>query len=403
MSKERFYGIGEPLTQRERDTGVPAEKYLDLVAALGCNAYRSWMHITEILENPSTPNPEAVEMHTRLLNRAKELDIEVTGMNHEWFLPDGCKQSKGHATPRRDLTEGSLYMQMLEMLEQSWETMASTFPQVDIWEVGNEWNINPFLHPDGFLDSDMSNPFTPDEKMDIAIDLMYFAAKGIRKGNPKAKVTCFSSALSTPWLGGDLPDFLPPMYGIAWTLDKMYSRIKSGNFWSDNTDDYFDIVAWHPYQMSTNQNEKDKDLFIHINRPDLLWKDYNDAAYRVMCKYGDGHKQVILTETGFTDCGDKDKEELQAQYTRTINEIAAKLPYVRTIYNFRLLTEQGMLKKAGIEDNQIGGLAEVYFGFFEEPEYECRPRLKALEMQKLTGSKANLYEVGKKVAVCKIS
>ena len=398
MTKERFYGIGEPLIQREQDTFVEAQEYLDLVAALGCKAYRSWMHLTEALKDPVTPNEEIVEMHTRLLNRAKELDIEVTGMNHEWFLPAGCKQSKGHAVPARDLTEGSLYMQTLEMLEQSWCTMASLFPQVDIWEVGNEWNINPFLHPDGFLASDMSQPYSPDEKMDIAIDLMYFSAKGIRKGNPKAKVTCFSPALSTPWLGGDLPDYLPPMYGIAWTLDKMYKRIKSGEFWSTNTDDYFDMLAWHPYQMSTNQYEKDKDLFIHINEPDLLWKDYNEAAYRVMCKYGDGHKEVILTEVGFTDCGDEVREELQAEYTKRVNRMAAELPFVRTIYNFRLLTEQGMLKKAGIEDNQIGGLAEVYFGYFEEPEYGCKPRKKAYALQELTGSKADLAEVGKRVA-----
>ncbi len=401
MARDRFYGIGEPLIQREQDTFVQAQEYLDLVDALGCTAYRSWMHLTEALIDPETPNKKVVEMHTRLLDRAKELDIEVTGMSHEWFLPEGCKQRTGHATPKRDLTEGSLYMQLLSMLETSWCTMAKTFPQVTNWEIGNEWNLNAFLHPDGFLDSDMSNPFTADEKMDIAIDLMYFSAKGVRKGNPNAKVTCFSPALSTPWLGGDMPDYLPPMYGIAWTLDKMYSRIKSGDFWSTNTDDYFDIVSWHPYQMSTNQHEKDKDLFIHINEPDLLWKDYNEAAYRVMCKYGDGHKQVILTETGFTDCGDPEKEELQAEYTKRINEMAKSMPFIRTIYNFRLLTEQGMLKKAGIEDNQIGGLAEVYFGFFEEPETECRPRKKAYALKELTGSTADLAEVGRRVAAKK--
>lgn len=398
MTSDRFYGMGEPLIQREQDTFVPAEAYLDLVKAVGCNAYRSWMHVTEALIDPVTPNPKIVEMHTRLLNRAKELDIEVTGMSHEWFLPEGCKQKTGHATPARDLTEGSLYMQTLGMLETSWETMAKTFPQVDIWEIGNEWNLNAFLHPDGFLDGDMSNPFSADEKMDIAVDLMYFAAKGVRKGNPNAKVTCFSIALSTPWLGGDLPDYLPPQYGIAWFLDKVYSRIKSGKFWSDNPDDYFDLLAWHPYQMSTNQYEKDKDIFIHIEEPDFLWKDYNDAAYRVMCKYGEGHKKVILSETGFTDCGDVEKEKLQAEYTKKINTMASQMPYVKTIFNFRLLTEYGMLQKAGIEDNQIGGLAEVYFGFFEEPEKECRPRLKALALQELTGSTADLYEVGRQVA-----
>ncbi|MDO5336750.1 MAG: hypothetical protein Q4E89_04715 [Eubacteriales bacterium] len=399
MLSERFYGIGEPLIQREQDTGVSAEEYLNLVKAVGCTAYRSWMHLTEILKDPVTPNEKAVQAHTRLLNRAVELNLEVTGMSHEWFLPEGCRQRMGHAVPKRDLTEGSLYRQTLDMLEQSWFTMVSLFPQVAQWEIGNEWNINAFLQPDGFLDSDMSHPFTPDEKLDIAVDLMYFAAKGVRRANPCARVVCFSPALSTPWLGGDLPDYLPPMYGIAWTLDKIYSRIKSGRFWSENTDDYFDMVAWHPYQMSTNQAERDADLFLHIEEPDFLWKDYNDAAYRVMCKYGDGHKQVILTEVGFTDCGSAELERKQAEYTKRILQIASGLPYVRTIYNFRLLNETGMLKKQGIESNQIGGLAEVYFGFFEEPDQGCRPRLKAKVLKEATGSKEDLETVGRRVAM----
>ena len=390
--------MGEPLTVREEDTHVKGEEYLDLVAALGCRAFRSWMHITDVLKGPLTPDENMVEKHKRILKRAAELDIEVLGMSHEWFMPEGCIQKMGHAAPKRDLTEGSLYMQMLKMLEDSWCTMASTFPEVAIWEIGNEWNLNAFLHPDGFLGTDMSRPFTADEKLDIAIDLMYFSRRGVKKGNPKALVTSFSLALSTEWLGGDLPDYFPPMYGIAWTLDRIYSKIKSGRFWSDDPDDYFDLVSWHPYQMSTNQHEKDKDLFIHINEPDLLWKDYNDAAYRVMCRYGDGDKKVLLTETGFTDCGDPVREELQASYTKSINRMAAEMPYVRTIYNFRLLTDYAMLERAGIEDNQIGGVAEVYFGFFDEPKKGCRPRKKALALQKLTGSTADLEKAGLAVA-----
>ena len=110
MKKDRLFGIGEPLVQRERDQGIPAGDYLDLVAGLGCRALRSWMHITEILKDPATPDPVEVARHRKLLARAEELDIEVTGMSHEWFLPEGCIQHSGHALPARDLTEGSLYL-----------------------------------------------------------------------------------------------------------------------------------------------------------------------------------------------------------------------------------------------------------------------------------------------------
>ncbi|MBR3153903.1 MAG: hypothetical protein IKF10_02750, partial [Lachnospiraceae bacterium] len=341
--------------------------------------------------------PEAYMQHKTLLDKAKELDIEVTGMSHEWFLPEGCIQKSGHAMPPRDLTPGSLYMQALSMLEESWYTMASLFPQVAIWEVGNEWNLNAFLHPDGFLDSDMKHPFSPDEKYDIAVDMMYFSARGIRRGNPNAKVASFSPALSTEGLGDGLPYFFPVMYGVAWALDQIYSRIKSGQFWSDNTDDYFDLVAWHPYVFTTRE-VPDYELFMDVEEPDTLWRDFNDAAYRVMGRYGDGDKQVLLTETGFTDCGNHDWEERYAAYNKKILHYALEMPYVRTLHNFRLLNENAMLKRAGIEDNQIGGLTEVYFGLFTDPEDGCRPRLRAKAVQEMTGAKDDLDLLGDTVA-----
>ena len=392
--KDRFYGVGEPLIERQGYQNIDAAAYLDLVKGLGCTAYRSSMHLTDILKDPSTPDEEAVAKHTRLLDRAAELDLEVTGMSHEWFLPEGWKQDKGHAMPARDLTPGSLYMKTLEMLEESWYTMAGLFPQVAIWEIGNEWNLNAFLHPDGFLDTPGMEPFTADEKMDIAVDMMYFAAKGIRRAGGNAKVASFSPALSTPGLGGDMPDFLPVMYGVAWTFDKVYSRIKSGNFWSDNSDDYFDILAWHPYVFTNKPDVEDKDLFLNVDEPDQLWKSFNDSAYKVMKKYGDGHKQVILTETGFTDLGDPELEKKYAGYNRRLLEIARELPYVRTVHNFRLLNENEMLRRAGIEDNQIGGVTEVYFGLFTDPEDGCQPRARALAIQDLTGSKDDLAVIG---------
>ena len=389
---KRFFGIGEPLIQRQHDQGIDAPAYLTLVKALGCNAYRSWMHLTDLLLDPVTPKEEEVKLHKALLQKAAELDIEVTAMSHEWFLPEGCLQRSGHAMPIRDLRPGSLYMQALEMLETSWYTMAKTFPEVKIWEVGNEWNLNAFLHPDGFLASDMSKPFSADEKMDIAVDMMYFAARGIHSANPGAKVASFSPALSTPGLGGDMPDFLPVMYGVAWTLDKIYQRIVSGNFWSDDPDDYFDILAWHPY-VFTNEDVPDADLFLNVDEPDQLWKSFNDAAYKVMKKYGDGHKQAILTEAGFTDLGDPVLEERYAEYNKKLLQIASELPYVRTLHNFRLLNENAMLKRGGIEENQIGGLTEVYFGIFTDPEEGLKPRKRAYAIQEITGSTANLAEV----------
>lgn len=155
MLSERFYGMGEPLIQREGNAGVMAAEYLDLIRAAGCTAYRFWMHLADILKDSTTPNREVYAAHKRLLDRVAELDLEVTGMSHECFLPEGCKQRKGHVMPKRDLTEGSLYMQALHILEESWCTQAKLFPQVGNWEIGKEWNLNAFLHPAGLFPADV--------------------------------------------------------------------------------------------------------------------------------------------------------------------------------------------------------------------------------------------------------
>ena len=58
VKRDRYFGVGEPLIQRQRDQAIDAAAYLDLVAGLGCTAYRSWMHITEI-DGHSARKPEA--------------------------------------------------------------------------------------------------------------------------------------------------------------------------------------------------------------------------------------------------------------------------------------------------------------------------------------------------------
>jgi hypothetical protein len=75
-----------------------------------------------------------------------------------------------------------------------------------------------------------------------------------------------------------------------------------------------------------------------------------------------------------------------------------EMPYVRTLHNFRLLNENAMLQRAGIEDNQIGGLTEVYFGLFTDPEEGCRPRLRAKAIQEMTGAAQDLEALGRRVS-----
>ncbi len=308
MEKNRLFGLGEPFGMFIDSGEVNEEETFARIKALGVTAMREWMHLPIVLSDPDTVNPQMYETFTRVLNRMKDMDIEVTGLNHEWFLA-GEELRRGHnEIYPRDLSEGSLYMQTLELLERSWYTMAKAFPQVEQWEVGNEWNLDTFLHPVGW---EYNTPgFSEEEKMDIAVDLMYFSAKGIRRGNPKAKVVSFSPAVTQPNLGGRQAElFCPPAYGMVQAISRVYSRIKSGDFWSTDTNDYFDLIAIHPYMltqifpMAASNDFPAEQRFFRSEAPDAGWRAPIDMVYTLMTMNGDGKKQILLTEMGFSDWG----------------------------------------------------------------------------------------------------
>lgn len=383
--KNRMFGLGEPITQTALRRGDDPEVALKLVEALGCTAIREWIHITTVLEDPTTPKPEAVKLYTYVLDRLKDMDVEITGMSHAWFLAGVTdSQHRSGSMYHRDLTEGSLYMQTLEMMEQSWATMAALFPQVTQWEVGNEWNLDMFLHPIGWKGGEEG--FTPDEQMDIAVDMMYFSAKGIRRGNPDAKVVSFAPAITQPDLGGHKADFVPSGYGIAKAFTDIYSRIRSGDFWSTNTDDYFDMLAWHPYlQTHITPREIQGEYpatthYMPMEGMDSHWKFMNDFVYDIMVRNGDGHKKVLLSEMGFTDWGIPEVEEAQIRMTEELFELVKTMPYIKTIHFFRLYAPEA--KDIG---ELFSVLAEIYFGLFIMKDGKLVPREKARVLQKIYG------------------
>jgi len=163
-------------------------------------------------------------------------------------------------------------------------------------------------------------------------------------------------------------------------MDKIYSRIASGDFWSTNNDDYFDVAAWHPYEFEYE--------------PGGFWIEVNQAARRVMQKYGDGDKPVMLTEFGYTDSGDPEVEKTQTEWYKKIFEIIeTKLPYIRAVHIFRLYEDY----KANAERKTVdwGGIHEVYYGLFREPERGFTPRAKAFVLQELAGGKGDLWRFSK--------
>lgn len=378
MIRDRLYGIGEPLTVRCMAGEIDADRALDLMAGLGVRAFREWMNRGPLFENPDRLKPEAVAAFTHTFDRCRELDIEVTGVMHGWFLPESCRCDDARAMPERDLTPGSAYMQVMEMQERSWHTLASAFPQVRQWETGNENNAAVFLHPVGWrLNGGPDQPLFPiHTAMQITADLMYYSAKGIRKANPEAKVVSFSA---TPAAHADGP--FPQTYAICLALEELYKVIEAGESFSTNTDDYFDMVAWHPYlgtQMGyapvIDAYPAEKD-YCPDELPDARWRSFSDCAYAVMARHGDGRKPVLITEFGFSDVGDPAREVFQAQLVRDTFAELEKMPYVKTIHFFRLFEQEKNCSTAG---EAFRNPVEAKFGIATE-DYVLRLRGKALK------------------------
>lgn len=379
MEKNRLYGIGEPVTLRAIKKEISAETALKLMDELGVAAMREWMPPGILLQDPCTPNEAACAAFDRTLNGCAGLDIEITGLGG-WYTPRSFGWTDTSAMPPRDLAPASPYRQLLSDTEQAWETIARRFPQVKQWEVGNEWNFPLFLHPPGWKAGQAS--YSIEEAMLIACDLMFVSARGIRRGNRNAQVVSFSP---TPdGMGHYLPAGIPRAYGIAVALDWVYRIIEQGRSFSKSSDDYFDMVAWHPY-LSTQMGYAPVstqypavNLYATEDMPDALWKSYNDEAYNIMARHGDGHKKVLLTEFGFSDACNPQRELEQAALIPEVFRLLRQMPYVKSCHFFRLFEAE----KDNAESNGVfTNASESKFGIIREPHHGYAWREKARVLQ----------------------
>lgn len=379
MVKNRLYGIGEPITMDVLKGKTTPEIAVRIMHNLGVTAFREWM--SDAMAPPEEEYERICAAYDKTLDLCVQYDIEITGMSIP-TVPEDISQGDPMAMPERDLTPGSPYCRVLEETEKNWERIVGRFPQVRQWEVGNEWNFPLFLHPVGWKAGDKC--YSIEEMMLIACDLMYVSARGIRRADPTCTVVSFSP---TPdGMKHYLPEGVPACYGIAVCLDIMYRHIKEGRSFSTDTDDYFDMLAWHPY-LSTQMGYAPvstvypaKEMYLTEDMPDALWKSYNDMAYHIMSKHGDGHKKVLITEFGFSDCWDEERENTQAKLISKCYELLEQMPYVKTCHFFRLFEEES---STAVENGVFTNESEAKFGIVREAHHNYAYRKKAIELQKI--------------------
>lgn len=309
-----LFGVGEPLTYRSAwsSEALNVSKAFEIMQSLGVSRLREWVWRWMFLDESGTGLREnIVDALKEVVMEAKSRNIAVMGM-----VPDFPSWMTGidsdyQAVPRRNLTEGSAYKEFLGKYEKSWETLARKFPNITMWEIGNEYNLHHFLHP-------QIGDFDPSEREYVVTDLLYYGSRGIKLGNPNA----------TTVMGGLGPlensTYGNGIYNIRDFLNSIYGNIESGNWSSTDPEDFFEVACWHPYIFKEKPTEQN-------------WVDPNIAVHNVMIDHGDGDKPAVFSEFGYSDVCTGLSETQVAEYLNATFTLAQNLTWLKAIYWFRLI------------------------------------------------------------------
>jgi hypothetical protein len=354
-----FFGVGEPLAYRSAWSAenLNVNKAFEIMRSLGVSRLREWVWRWMVFNESGTGLREnIVEAFNEIIMEAKSRNITVIGMVQDFPSWMTGIEGDNQAVPRRNLTEGSSYREFLEKYEKSWESLARGFPEIEIWEIGNEYNLPQFLHPPEYNESDSDTWFNYSDTVDIVTDLLYYGSLGIKAGNPNA----------TTVMGG-LGPRENGIHDIEVFLDSVYKNIKSGRWPSTDPDDFFQVVSWHPYIFSEKPTEQN-------------WIIPNVAVYNIMVSHGDGDKPVVFSEFGYSDVCTGLNETQVAEYLYASFILAWEnfQPWLKTIYWFRLIDPDPCY-------DVMPSLAEYGFGLVKRPaeNYVWKPAAYAYKMMPL--------------------
>lgn len=341
-----IFGVG--YVENQMNNRVSVDQAVYIIRSLGVRSVRVW-------SGASTFPMEdwQVERLHDLIAKLNDADIQVL-FNYAGFEFTG---GGWMSMPQRDTTEGSLYLEALENFYEKSKWLAEEFPEVEYWEVGNEWNHNPFLNPVGWKEDGTGTPaFTMYEKALISADLMYAATKGLREGGSDGLIIAPAMAPADGMDGVAMSDW----------LEYFYQVIENGETVSGSTNkrDFFEALSWHPYLVA---------------EPDMEWVENNNRLYQIAVDHGDAGIKVYLTEYGFPDGGNSRADATQAQWMVKAYELVRRyMPYVESLHYYRLFT-----------DTSRG--ADLY-GLMHQPEDGFGPKAKGEAYQEMAGGKGDLYK-----------
>ncbi len=321
-----LFGIHEALAFRSLYENLNISRAFEIMHSLGVEKIRMSFWRGSYMLNSTEINPNVTDTIVQVIRKADSLGMEIMGYAQDFPSWMRVVEGDSQTVPRRNTTE---YTTFLSQYEESWETLAREFPNITIWEIGNEYNLHQFLHP-------QNDDFDPQERVDIVTDLLYYGSRGIKTSNPEAITVMGGLGPS----GNGIKD-------IENFLRSIYENIESNKWNSTDPEDFFEVACWHPYifkEKPTKQN----------------WVDPNKAVYEVMKQHGDDDKHVVFSEMGYTD-NDLSREEI-AEYLQDVFSLAKdNFPWLETIYWYRL-TDRDLIYQ-GSKVSKMDG-----FGVVESPE-----------------------------------
>lgn len=318
---------------------IAVNQAVTLMAALGAKSARLNPGVVEtgttMFETARTRLHSMISALT--LSGVEQIIVEITGIPMDGAI--------GNLAPYPDL-EDDEYLGFLDEVEAMVAMLVAEFPEVQYWQVGNLFNVDVFLHPLGWRETDSPvEGFTMEEKAQITVDILYRTMRAIRAKNEDAVV--IMPAMGTP-NGED----------IAAYLTEIYKQIKSGTRGSDKVDDFMNALAWHPATST---------------KPDQSWVDANNALYAIAESNGDSDRAVYLTEIGYDSCDDTHAQEHAGWMEEAYSLVAEKMPYVQSMHYYRLFND-----------------GEEHFGLFNEPRTGFAPTAKGTAFQALSGGSGDL-------------
>ena len=330
MSRDNkfFLGLDEVSCQVNSgcDKGLKDKNIAHFVRAFNCKTVRVWLSTKEIIRIKEDDKIEFVaegliRLHNYLETMRRAGVERFLLLDWAFVYPYGYVASDRNVVPDPK-REPEMYKRFILLQQKVRYEIASNFSFIEYFESTNEPEGigGNFFHKNGYH-PDAKNledyVFTREEVEDIILDLNYYESLGVKAANKNAKML--------------LPSFCNLEYAPNY-LDDIYKKIESGKYptfgetKSNKIDDFFDILNWHPYNMISVQINED-------------WIRTQQNIRKVILKHHDGNRRVWYTENGWSDFQrENEKIDIAKRYIDLFTTVKDKLPWVETVFIFRLFT-----------------------------------------------------------------